>query len=147
LMMTHHVVVAILLTGSWFLGVLRVGVLVLYIHEVCDIIISSMKIAQYLKSDMESFGIPILDAIFVLNLFSWSYYRLYLLPFNIIYACLFIMPRHFPAVSTLHQHGLTLMIAFLCLWNLMHVYWLFLTIASGVQLARVNRTDETKRKN
>ena len=45
----HHIATIALVAGSWIHGFLRIGVLVLYMHDVSDIPLDLMKMFNYLK--------------------------------------------------------------------------------------------------
>lgn len=62
----------------------RFGLLVLYVHDISDIMIDLLKLTNYLKLDSER-GVPLVEPVFVTNLITWVYFRMYLLPYTIVY--------------------------------------------------------------
>lgn len=64
---------------------MRVGLLVLYIHDITDITIDFLKLFFALKIDSERGPVPLVEVSFVSALISWMYYRLIYLPTSVIY--------------------------------------------------------------
>jgi len=83
-MLGHHVATIGLLGISWQHGYARYGLLVLYVHDISDIVIDLLKMTNYLKLEDMS-GMFLTEICFVTNLFTWAYYRLYILPVFIVY--------------------------------------------------------------
>ncbi|RMX62251.1 hypothetical protein DD238_000833 [Peronospora effusa] len=84
-MMTHHVVTIALVTWSYAVGFLPVGVIVLLLHDMTDIPLDMLKMANYLKME----GVPGLFAseiLFVVTIVLWFYYRIYQYPIKLLYA-------------------------------------------------------------
>jgi len=82
-MLSHHVATLSLLMLSWWAEPLRVGVLVLLLHDSSDIIADLLKSFNYLGYGANS-GTYLSEMFFVGNLVSWGYTRLYLFPFHLI---------------------------------------------------------------
>ena len=76
---SHHLVTIALVGTSYAYNYLRVGVLVLYLHDVSDVVGDLVKIFNYLQLEGLR-GLFLLEAAFVTLLGSWFYYRLYRLP-------------------------------------------------------------------
>lgn len=83
-MMTHHVVTIALVTWSYAIGFLPVGVVVLILHDFTDIPLDMLKMANYLK--LEGFpGLFVSEIMFVITLFYWVWFRIYLYPTKLLY--------------------------------------------------------------
>ena len=65
-----------LVGGSYSLGALRIGLLVLLLHDSSDIIADLVKMANYMGFDSKS-GLFLTEIFFVSNLASWLYLRMY----------------------------------------------------------------------
>merc|ERR1711968_76006 len=85
-MFIHHLVTIALVWGSWCFGYLRIGILVMYVHDFSDIFIDIMKLANYAKLQGSS-AFFIVEISFVSTLVSWFYIRLYVFPVKVIHSC------------------------------------------------------------
>ena len=83
-MLAHHVATIILLGLSYQHGYMRLGLMVLYIHDATDIVIDTLKLTNGLQLEGPRGGF-LVEISFVSTLASWFYYRLYLLPKCVIY--------------------------------------------------------------
>jgi ceramide synthetase len=82
-MFIHHIVTLMLLTFSWTVNFVRIGTLVLVIHDFADIPLEGAKICRYLHI---SDGIS--NSVFGVFTLSWIFSRLGLLPYRVIaYSC------------------------------------------------------------
>lgn len=83
-MMTHHVVTIALVTWSYAIGFLPVGVIVLLLHDMTDVPLDMLKMSNYLKME----GVPGLfttEILFVTTIALWFYYRIYQYPMKLLY--------------------------------------------------------------
>ncbi|KAG9403046.1 Ceramide synthase 1 [Aphanomyces cochlioides] len=87
-MMSHHVVTIALVTWSYAMGFLPVGVVVLIIHDASDIPLDLLKMANYMKVEDRK-GFFITEILFVLTLSIWIYLRVYLYPVKLLNTTLF----------------------------------------------------------
>jgi hypothetical protein len=69
-------------SSAWF-NFDRVGVLVLYVHDVSDIFLDMLKLINYLKLEGAR-GFFATEIAFALNLISWIYWRLYQFPLRVV---------------------------------------------------------------
>jgi hypothetical protein len=84
LMYAHHVVTIALIIGSYVGGFTRIGIVVLFIHDVSDIPIDCLKLSNYLKLENAP-GFFIVEMSYATVMTSWLYMRLYLFPYYVIY--------------------------------------------------------------
>lgn len=84
-MMTHHVVTIALVTWSYAIGFLPVGVVVLILHDFTDIPLDMLKMANYLKLEGVR-GLFASEIMFVITIVNWFYFRIYLYPVKILYS-------------------------------------------------------------
>ncbi|POM66056.1 Longevity-assurance protein (LAC1) [Phytophthora palmivora] len=83
-MMTHHVVTIALVTWSYAVGFLPVGVVVLLLHDMTDIPLDMLKMANYLKMEGAQ-GLFTSEILFVTTIVLWFYYRIYQYPTKLLY--------------------------------------------------------------
>lgn len=86
-MMTHHVVTIALVTWSYVVGFLPVGVIVLLLHDLSDIPLDMLKMANYLKLEGVH-GLFTSEFLFAVVLIDWAYLRIYLYPTKLLYTTL-----------------------------------------------------------
>ncbi|DBA03318.1 TPA: hypothetical protein N0F65_011677 [Lagenidium giganteum] len=82
-MMSHHVVTIALVTWSYAVGFLPIGVLVLFLHDLSDIPLDMLKMANYMKLEGLR-GFLVCEILYVILLVDWSYFRIYLYPAKLI---------------------------------------------------------------
>lgn len=106
----HHIVTVLLLTGSYYVGYHRIGLLVLSVHEPCDIFLEGAKIANYRKNTL-------LSVLAFINLvILWVVLRLYIFS-KLISNCYWhhlVNPNNALAIFTF----------LLCIVFCMNLYWL-----------------------
>lgn len=78
-MYLHHVVTIALVLFSHLYNQQRIGMLVLFLHDASDITVDLLKLFNYLKLEDRA-GFFLVEFIFVANLLSWCYFRLFLYP-------------------------------------------------------------------
>lgn len=74
LMYTHHLVTIALVGCSYFHNYMRIGVIILYLHDISDIPVDLLKIFNYCQLEKKE-GLFLLEGIFATNLVTWAYYR------------------------------------------------------------------------
>lgn len=90
LMILHHVVTIALIAFSFAVRYHRIGILVLFLHDVCDVFLEFAKLCVALKlRDGKYHLIPdVLGGVsFTFFTLSWLYCRLYLYPLKVLYVC------------------------------------------------------------
>eukprot|EP01065_Artemidia_motanka_P053646 TRINITY_DN9_c1_g1_i1.p1 TRINITY_DN9_c1_g1~~TRINITY_DN9_c1_g1_i1.p1 ORF type:complete len:345 (+),score=128.70 TRINITY_DN9_c1_g1_i1:88-1122(+) len=119
-MVVHHVVTIALIVGSWYKCYVRIGMLVLLVHDASDVFVCACKATHMCGMKKAS------HVLFVVMFFSWLYYRLWLYPTWVIYSV-----STFPDIGSFAWSLFTgLMIVLLCL----HIWWfhLFVKMAVGI---------------
>ena len=87
MMYAHHVVTIALVALSYFNNYMRIGVVVLFIHDLSDIPVDLLKIFNYCQLEGPK-GLFLVEMIFVTNLVGWAYLRFYLYFTKVIwYGC------------------------------------------------------------
>jgi hypothetical protein len=82
-MLIHHIVTLVLIAFSYQFGYLRVGVLVFFTMDICDVFLEGARSGNYLGWDLAS------NISFVLLLLSWVSLRLVVFPLKIMYSAFF----------------------------------------------------------
>lgn len=117
-MLIHHLVTILLLTFSWACNFVRIGTLVLVIHDFADVPLEGAKVCRYIRaSEFKS------NCIFGIFTLSWIFSRLGLLPYRVIsytsWHGLNVIPI-FPAYYVFN----TLLVAL----QILHVIWTILIL-------------------
>ena len=77
---------------SWAAQYLRIGILVMYVHDVSDIFVDVMKMANYLKLEGRR-GFYASEIAYAATMISWVYYRLWVFPFSVIHSSVWEVNR------------------------------------------------------
>eukprot|EP00520_Triparma_pacifica_P019108 CAMPEP_0118656528 /NCGR_PEP_ID=MMETSP0785-20121206/13536_1 /TAXON_ID=91992 /ORGANISM="Bolidomonas pacifica, Strain CCMP 1866" /LENGTH=314 /DNA_ID=CAMNT_0006549391 /DNA_START=119 /DNA_END=1059 /DNA_ORIENTATION=- len=126
LMYTHHALTIALICGSYLISMERVGCMILFIHQVSDIVLNICQFTHYLGWDAEHFPfhIPVAEILFAINIVSWIYSRLYILP-KYCTSSVFTYMQENEYCSQDGNHFCNLLGSFLCALQVMHVWWLY----------------------
>ena len=84
MMYVHHLVTILLVLGSYANNYMRVGTVILFLHDSSDIFLDLLKIFNYLKLEGRK-GCFIIEFAFFANLLVWAYTRLYIFPMRIVW--------------------------------------------------------------
>jgi len=115
-MFAHHVLTIFLVTFSWRNN-LRLGMLVLAVHDLSDIGVDLLKLFNYAKSSLT-------EAVFVVHLICWIFFRLYVFPFYLVQSAIFESDA--PCVTT--PVRCILLRSALVGLQIMHIWWTYLFI-------------------
>ncbi|OQS02492.1 hypothetical protein THRCLA_05134 [Thraustotheca clavata] len=136
IMMTHHVVTIALVSWSYALGYLPVGVLILIVHDASDVPLDLLKMANYMKLEGPK-GLFITEILFAIVLGIWFYVRIYLYPFKLINSVFWenreacMLPSEAHDLSILRFPGVPMWFGFntlLITLYLLHIWWGFLLV-------------------
>lgn len=78
-MYVHHLATLFMVMSSYSAGYLRIGLLVLYVHDISDIFIDLLKLANLTNLSGPT-SLFLTEITFAATLGSWVYWRLYLFP-------------------------------------------------------------------
>jgi len=109
-MMLHHIITIALIVYSFINNYVRIGSLVLFVHDISDICGSLSKITLHSKYDV------ITMISYCGLLITWIYFRLFVYPFHVIYSALKQIP------NPIHEYNKFLIILMASL-VVLHVYW------------------------
>ncbi|KAI1698102.1 TLC domain-containing protein [Ditylenchus destructor] len=147
----HHVATIGLLSMSWTINFVRIGTLVLVLHNVSDVVFEVMKYLKYSGRSPR-----MVNASFVVFLASWIATRLIYLPFVLLRSVIFDAPDYIQPGYSLFLHPFQspvaprLMIDLILVLQALHLFWSILivkalcrTISNG-ELEDVRSDDEAE---
>ncbi|XP_066557616.1 ceramide synthase 2 isoform X2 [Amia ocellicauda] len=113
----HHLATLTLLAFSWCANYIRIGTLVMILHDVSDVILELAKIFNYAK-------LPVIcNTLFVLFAFVFIVTRLVIFPFWLIH-CTWVYPvLDFPPFFAYYFFNVMLIVLLL-----LHVFWAYLIL-------------------
>ncbi|XP_028257241.1 ceramide synthase 2 [Parambassis ranga] len=113
----HHLATLILLSFSWCANYIRVGTLVMLVHDASDVLLESAKLSNYAKWENTC------KTLFILFAIVFMVTRLVIFPFWLIH-CTWVYPvLHYPAFFGYYFFNVMLVVL-LCL----HIYWAYLIL-------------------
>lgn len=71
----HHIATILLMWFSWCVNYVRVGALILCLHDACDYLLEGAKLARYINKRM------LCDTLFGIFLVMWLITRLMIYPY------------------------------------------------------------------
>jgi ceramide synthetase len=92
MMLAHHVVTLALILLSYHFNFMRLGVVIMFLHDSSDIVIDLLKMCNYLNLEGAA-GFFAVEACFITNFFTWAYARLYVFPVHVIWKAVMTAPR------------------------------------------------------
>ncbi|KAH9423928.1 Ceramide synthase 5 [Dermatophagoides pteronyssinus] len=129
-MFVHHVVTLCLLSFSWACNLIRIGTLVLVIHDFADIPLEGAKMMAYVKKQ------HIADIVFNVFALCWIISRIGLLPYRIIYYSSYIAVGLVPMFPAYYIFN-SLLIAL----QILHIIWTYFIIRVAIQAWNNNGLD------
>lgn len=149
-MYVHHVATIALVAGSAHIGYYRSGLVVLFVHDASDVAIDVLKMANYMALEGPG-GFFLSEIAFVVNLITWTYYRLYLFPKEVIWASTFgaserfIRDIDYDAPFVDRFPGLYIMcVSLLCLLFVLHIYWYLLLLRILWKIVKANNAHDVR---
>ena len=136
-LLIHHIATIILIGISYVYGFHRIGILVLYAHNINDIFLEAAKLFNYI-------GFTFLANInFVFLIISWIASRLYFLPFHILHTAYY---DGYDLFMKNRDYILQYYIGIVCLTMLcfMHVYWFFLICKIAYKAVKEGKTEDER---
>jgi ceramide synthetase len=148
MMYVHHLATIALVAMSYWSGLTRIGLIILFIHDCSDIGIDLLKLSNYLSIDGPR-NFFLVEVSYACAIVMWIYFRLWYFPVYIIYygvvgALGYIGPSvhgHVPAIETIsgpYRDQIMIVVAcgvfLLTLLFCMHVFWFFLLIRILVRM-------------
>ncbi|XP_051235995.1 ceramide synthase 2 isoform X2 [Dicentrarchus labrax] len=113
----HHLATLVLLSFSWCVNYIRIGTLVMLVHDASDVLMESAKLFNYAKWEKTC------KTLFVLFAIVFMVTRLIIYPFWLIH-CTWVYPiQHYPAFFGYYFFNVMLVVL-LCL----HMFWAYLIL-------------------
>lgn len=147
-MYVHHVATIMLVGVSWMYGYWRIGLIVVFIHDISDVFVDALKMVNYLKLEGRQ-GWFASEIAYVLCVLSWLYWRLYEYPFRVIpgayHDVVIVLGHHPSSVHVPYVLGIPLlsppdtpylvpMMGLLYLLQALHIYWFHLFLMIGYRI-------------
>uniref|UniRef100_A0A914UXQ2 TLC domain-containing protein n=1 Tax=Plectus sambesii TaxID=2011161 RepID=A0A914UXQ2_9BILA len=120
MMLVHHMATLALLSFSWVSNFVRIGALILLLHDTVDIFLELGKLFRYAEKRMMCNCVAVFFAV------AWLLTRLYLFPVRLVYSTLFRAP-HLVAQLPLSYY---LFNGLLLLLQVLHIVWSFMIVQS-----------------
>ncbi|XP_015277733.1 PREDICTED: ceramide synthase 6 [Gekko japonicus] len=120
IMFTHHIIAIILLTLSYVLNFIRVGGLMICLHDSVDVVLEAAKLMNYCKCQR------LCDVLFLMFAIIFIITRLGLYPFWILNTVIFELPEvigSFPALS--------IFVILLLVLQVLHCFWSYLIVKTA----------------
>lgn len=116
-MLLHHIATITLISFSWVSNKVRVGMLVVVLHDMADVALEIAKTCLYANYQKAS------TTMYSVFAFTWIVTRLYIYPKYVLYSTMFELPEiiGFAPVDFL-------MNAFLIVLQVLHVFWTYFLI-------------------
>ena len=92
MMLVHHVVTLALILLSYHFNFVKLGVVIMFLHDSSDIVIDLLKLCNYLNLEGIS-GLFAVEACFITNFVTWAYARLYVFPVHVIWKGVIVASR------------------------------------------------------
>jgi len=133
----HHSCAIFLVLFSYFNNYVRIGSLVLFVHDIADVVGYSVKASvdtNYTRCTLGLYG---------MLLIVWAVTRLYVFPFYILHTVLFDGVRALPPEFVAGYHCMEAMLYIL---QCLHIYWYCLFVIMGYQYVKTGQTVDTQQR-
>jgi hypothetical protein len=137
-MVVHHIVTLLLISVSYFSGQFRVGVPVLFIHDLPDIAVYAAK------ASVDMGNAVVTGSSYLSMVAMWGYLRLYVFPTKVINGVINAMCSEDNA-GCMRPSCLWLG-SCLCVLQFLHAFWFMLFIKMGYRVATGNGFVDTQEK-
>jgi len=137
-MALHHALEIALITYSFIYGYIRIGTLVLMVHDVGDIAVNTSRCLND-----ASFKKPAIIS-FICLIVSWIWFRLYLFPAYIIHSTMFDAYHYISegATSVVHNEGYWFFNIMLILLFVLHIFWFAMFMKMGFNILFKNKCED-----
>lgn len=133
-MMIHHIATISLMTLSWSNNMIRIGTLVLCVHDTVDYWLEAAKLANYCKYSR------LCNSLFVVFAVLWFVTRLIIFPFRILHNTLFeghLKVGMFPMYYLYN--------VLLCVLQVLHVIWFYMILRTFGQWLVLGKIEKDNR--
>lgn len=130
-MLLHHLMTVALVGLAYFMNYVAISILVLLVHDLSDVFGYLVRI--FIDTEYKNFAV----LCYVGLLMSWLYFRLIVLPFEIMRFGIYLNP----IIQDLNGY-LLLAVMLHCL-IILHVYWYYLFIQMGIKFIKTKSAEDT----
>lgn len=138
----HHNITVVLMMLSWSVNVVRIGTLVVCLHDPVDYILTFAKSCIYIKKQ------GLADLTFVAFIILWVVTRLIIYPYVILYSVYVELPelaKHSEYVQTLDSYlVIHLLKALLVVLQVLHVIWTILIIKTAALKMKRGKLEDAR---
>ncbi|XP_046568275.1 ceramide synthase 2-like [Haliotis rubra] len=121
-MTTHHLITITLIYFSWIINFVRIGALIILVHDVSDYWMAAAKMAKYSKHQ------SVCEALFTCFCVIWIVTRMVIYPFRVLKSVMFELPDYVPPFSS-HR----MFVVLLCGLLMLHTIWTYLILKIALQ--------------
>ena len=133
--MLHHWVTIILITTSWYFGLMQFGCIVMFCHDISDFLLAITKVFRYNRW-------KILTNIFY-GLFtcSWIIFRIFLFSYKMIYSLLVEAKSKYDCTWWYQVFVIKLLLLLI-----LHFYWgkMIVAMAFNAMFSKKGKVDDTR---
>ncbi|XP_074658815.1 ceramide synthase 2-like [Tubulanus polymorphus] len=130
----HHITTILLMFLSWCNNFLRMGSLILVLHDAVDYWMEGAKLAKYLKYDR------LCDTLFVIFAIVWFFTRLLLYPIKILHAIFIIAPQFCGMAPVYYPY-----VGLLSCLQVLHLIWFYLICKAAYIAIRTGKIQKDSR--
>lgn len=113
----HHCATLVLLSFSWCVNYIRIGTLVMVVHDASDVLLESAKLFNYAKWEKTC------ETLFVLFAVVFMVTRLVIFPFWLIHCTWVYPPQHYPPFFGYYFFNVILLVL-----QALHIFWAYLIL-------------------
>uniref|UniRef100_A0A914ZUF9 TLC domain-containing protein n=1 Tax=Parascaris univalens TaxID=6257 RepID=A0A914ZUF9_PARUN len=140
----HHFVTILLLSLSWMINFIRVGTLILILHDVSDISLELAKLVHYDEANAKY-----ANAIFFIFLISWTLTRIGYFPLVVIRSAIFDAPTLIQSDYDLFNpfeipYAPRIIIGFLFCLLALHIFWTTIIVRIVIRTITVGEAKDVR---
>lgn len=131
-MFIHHMITLTLLSVSWSINAIRGGSLIVFVHDIADVLLEASKAAKYARYEKTC------TSIFVAFILVWISTRLGVFS-KIVYCGLLEFPTIYPRYPL--YYALAVLNIFLLA---LHVLWTYMILQVVIRMLKTNACDDVR---
>lgn len=131
-MFIHHLITLTLLSLSWSINAIRGGSLIVFVHDIADVLLEASKAAKYARYEKTC------KTVFVAFIFVWITTRLGVFS-KIVYCGIFEFPTIYPRYPL--YYALAILNIFLLT---LHILWTYMIFQVIVRMFKTNDCDDVR---
>jgi hypothetical protein len=139
----HHVITVVLIAYSFCLGFTKIGVVIMFLHDVCDPWLEMAKLTKYAGCELAT------NVLFVIFTITWIVMRVVYFPLWVIHSAVFdgydTVMRSSGSTAASFPHATLLGGMLIILW-LLHVFWTYVILRIAVAAVTQGSPDDDREK-